>query len=361
MKFVLRSLLLAFSLFVFAPTYAQLDSSYELLLGSPGRNSGPQEKAKLGTNESLKKRKPANKAAETNVQTTTPVVLPPPPGIQTPPGPENQGLNEPSFSQQAKSLIESDTERVLDFYVSQFDENDSRNNKVEVSFAPGFLTSEAASNFSYRNYRSVFSAMNLGANVWLTPAIGIGGTFLFSLGADTSGDAVTGTRTPARFEIFDVAVKFRNFFGFSRLSKSVEFDVLYTDYKITVPADDIYRARLKTSGLGVKMALRVPYSHDVAWVIGGSFFPRLQHTEEKTGLDIKSGNNVENTRIGVQVGNEVSLSRQAQIFYEASVSSEKNLFDGSAGIVDPATGATPKNVSVTNTLYMFSLGYRWGN
>ena len=109
------------------------------------------------------------------------------------------------------------------------------------------------------------------------------------------------------------------------------------------------------------MALRVPYSHDVAWVIGGSFFPRLQHTEEKTGLDIKSGNNVENTRIGVQVGNEVSLSRQAQIFYEASVSSEKNLFDGSAGIVDPATGATPKNVSVTNTLYMFSLGYRWGN
>jgi hypothetical protein len=63
----------------------------------------------------------------------------------------------------------------------------------------------------------------------------------------------------------------------------------------------------------------------------------------------------------LQLGSEINLSRQAQIFYEASASSEKNLFDGTAGVVDPATGTKPKNVSVTNTQYMFSLGYRWGN
>ncbi len=359
MKFVFTYLFLVTVLLITTPVQAQLDSSYELLLGAHGRGAGPDEKAPSALNERPKKRKPANSETATNVQApASPPILP---QATAQVATESQTVYEPSFSQQAKSLIDSNTDKVLDFYDSQLSDDDPRGNKVEVSFAPGFVTAEAASNFSYRNYRSVFSAMNLGANVWLTPAIGIGGAFLFSLGADTSGDPVTGTRSPARHELFDVAVKFRNFFGFSRVSKSVEFDVLYSDYKMTVPADDIYRARLKTTGFGVKMALRIPSSNEVAWLVGGSFFPRLQHTEEKTGLEIKSGNNVENTRFGLQVGSEVNLSRQAQIFYEAAVSSDKNLFDGSTSIVDPATAATPKNVSVTNTLYMFSLGYRWGN
>lgn len=203
--------------------------------------------------------------------------------------------------------------------------------------------------------------MNLGANVWLTPAIGIGGNFLFSLGADTSGDVATGTRSPAHYEFLDIAMKFRQFFGFTQASKSIEFDVIYSDYKLNVNADDMYRSKLKTSGLGLKMNLRLPSSPDVAWLIGGSFYPRMQHSESRAGADVGSGNNTENIRLGLQLGSEIKLSRSSQIFYEASVLAEKNLFDGSAKTVDPSTNTTPKNVSVTDTFYIFSLGYRWGN
>ena len=203
--------------------------------------------------------------------------------------------------------------------------------------------------------------MNLGANVWLTPAMGIGGNFLFSLGADTSGDAVSNERSPARYEFLDAALKFRQFFGFSPTSKSVQFDVLYSDYKMNVNADDVYRAKLKTAGLGLKMTLRIPSSADVAWLVGGSFHPRLQHTEAKAGTDIGSGNSTEHVRVGLSLGSEIKLSRESQIFYEVSAMSEKNLFEGPAKVADPATGMTPKNVSVTNTFYLFSLGYRWGN
>lgn len=371
MKFVSLSFIFAAAFVHPVISYAQLDSSYELLLGGTASPLLSPQKAATAQKAPKKKRVPANETQQTNVQasakveatTTTTTVTEKVEIPQGRPMPVKMqpAEAEPTISQQAQSIFAADPEKVLDFYQAQFDEEDSRRNKIEISFAPSYVTNESSSNYSYRDYRSVFTGMNLGANVWLTPAVGIGGNFMFSLGADTSGDAVTGTRSPARFEFLDAGLKFRQFFGFSQTSKSVEFNVLYSDYKMNVNADDVYRAKVKTAGLGLKMTLRLPKSNDVAWLVGGSFYPRLQHTESKAGIDISSGNNTENVRMGLQLGSEIKLSRESLIFYEASLASEKNLFDGSAKAADPATGLTPKNVSVTNTFYMFSLGYRWGN
>lgn len=374
MKFVSISIIFAAALIHPMISHAQLDSSYELLLGGSPSPLMKATQTVQTQKAAKKKRQPTSDTQQTNVQstavveakattTTTATVTE---KVEIPQGrpmpvkmqPAEQ---EPTITQQAQSIFAADPEKVLDFYQAQFDENDSRRNKIEISFAPSFITNESSSNYSFRDYRSVFTGMNLGANVWLTPAVGIGGNFMFSLGADTSGDAVTGTRSPARFEFLDAGLKFRQFFGFSAMSKSVQFDVLYSDYKMNVNADDAYRAKIKTSGLGLKMTLRLPSSNDVAWLVGGSFYPRLQHTESKAGVDVNSGNNTENVRVGVQLGSEVKLSRESLIFYEASMSSEKNMFDGTAKFADPATGLTPKNVSVTNTFYLFSVGYRWGN
>lgn len=359
MKFVSLTLIFISAFILPMSTYAQLDSSYELLLGNTPIAAPVKKIAK-------QKRHIASETTATNVQlaptqgasVSEKVEIPQgrPLPVKMQPAPE-----EPTISQQAQSLFAADPEKVFDFYQNQFDEEDPRRNKIEISFAPSFITNESSSNYSFRDYRSVFTAMNLGANVWLTPAMGVGGNFLFSLGADTSGDAVSNQRSPARYEFLDAALKFRQFFGFTPTSKSVQFDVLYSDYKMNVNADDVYRAKLKTAGLGLKMTLRVPSSADIAWLVGGSFYPRLQHTEAKAGADVGSGNSTEHVRVGLYLGSEVKLSRESQIFYEMSAMSEKNLFEGPAKAVDPATGTTPKNVSTTNTFYLFSLGYRWGN
>jgi len=363
MKFVFSSLIVAGSLIHSSDSFAQLDSSYELLLGNHAGSARAESFSVVPAPVKKEKKKRAVTSEEAATKVEIPLGPPMPSKLEpiAPLAPAVPKADEPTISQQAQSLFTANPEKVLGFYQEQFEDSDPRQNKIEISFAPSYVTNESSSNFSYRNFRSVFSGMNLGANVWLTPAIGVGGNFLFSLGGDTSGDALTGTRSPARYEFLDMALKFRQFFGFTQSSKSVEFDVLYSDYKFSVPADDMFRAKTKTSGLGVKMTLKLPSSSDIAWLIGGSFYPRLQHTEAKTGVDIKSGDNTENVRVGLHAGSEVKLSRQAQIFYEASVLSEKNLFEGSAKLADPATGLTPKNVSVTNSFYMFTLGYRWGN
>lgn len=345
---------------------AQLDSSYELLLGTSSHGGASDVSTRTLKAPKKKLRLPTNENSETNVQTPTselprtadghplPIKLQPDVSERTP-------QPEPSISEQAQSLFSASPEKVLGFYEENLDESDPRHNKIEINFAPTYVSNESVSSYSFRDYRSNFSAVNMGASVWLTPAIGVGGNFLFSLGADTSGDAVTGTNSPARQEFLDMALKFRKFFGFERTSKSLEFDVLYSDYKFNVNADDMYRAKLKSSGVGLKMKLRMPSSKEVAWSVGGSFFPKMQHSEMESGIDLRSGNNTENVRLGLHLGAEVTLSRDSQIFYEMSAASERNLFDGTASLVDPAKGLSPKNVSVTNTFYLFSLGYRWGN
>lgn len=364
MKFVFLSLILVVLSLPAGPALAQLDSSYELLLGTSPHRVGVEPSAPPKKAEKKKRIPAQNENPETNVQNEK---------MQMPLGKQQMPIKlepvteesavrpEPSISEQAQSLFSATPEKVLGFYEDNLEEADPRHNKIEIIFAPGFVSNDSVSSYSYRDYRSSFATVNLGANVWLTPAIGVGGNFAFSLGADTSGDAVTATHSPARHEFLDAALKFRNFFGFSRTSKSLEFDVLYSEYKLNVNADDMYRAKLKSSGLGMKMTLRIPSSNEVAWLVGGSLFPRVQHSESESGIKVSSGNNTENVRLGLHLGSEMILSRQSQIFAELAVQSERNLFDGSASLADPSNGLTPKNISVSNTFYLFSLGYRWGN
>ncbi len=76
---------------------------------------------------------------------------------------------------------------------------------------------------------------------------------------------------------------------------------------------------------------------------------------------MNSGSSDESTRLGLIFGGEWKFTRESQVLWGLDISTERNVFDGPASLPDPSTGETPSNVSVTNSLYMFSLGYRWGH
>lgn len=369
MKFVFTGIAFFLLLTSAGPARAQLDSSYELLLGPSANTLTPSPLSTSPAPAKPAKRKPRNPASDSPAAkvehaqaTPTPAPTPTLPLPDALISQRSLGFKEePSVAEQVHALATADAQKVMSYYQSQFDENDPRLNKLEIAFAPTLVNNESSSNYSYRNYSSVFTGVGLGANVWVTPSLGLGGNFTFSLGADTSGDPVTQTRTPIRYELLDTALKYRKFFGMTPTSKSLEFDLMYTDDSMIVPTDDLYRAGLKTSGLGLKMTVRIPSSADVAWLFGGSFFPKLQHEELATGVAVSSGSNTDNNRIGVQLGTEMKLARDSQVFAEVSATYERNVFSGPASLPDPATGTTPTNVNVSDTFYMFSFGYRWGN
>jgi hypothetical protein len=202
--------------------------------------------------------------------------------------------------------------------------------------------------------------LNLNAGIWFTPMIGVSGNYAFSLAADISGDSSTHSRIPAHYEFLDMGLNFRKFFGLSRKSNSVEFSLLYSDDKMTVPSDNTARGGIHSSGLGLGALARIPTSAHYAWTFGAKFFPRLQHSETSSGLDLNSGTDPESVRFGLDLGGELKFSREGQLIWSLGASTEKNLFKDSAAVADPETGTTPTGVSVTDTMVTFSLGYRWG-
>jgi hypothetical protein len=272
---------------------------------------------------------------------------------------EEPNIPSPTLKEEAQSLVGTDTEKVLSFYKEQIHPDDIRNNRIEIQASPSLVYNGSQANYSFRSYSSFFSAMDIASNVWMTPSIGLTGRVLFSFGATVGGDSSTSSTTLARYEDLDFGIKFRRYFGISRMANSIEFDLLYSDHQMQTPSDNIYRPTIDSAGLGLKMISRIPTSANFAWIFTGSFFPRLQHKEDKTGIDIRSGSPGENTRVGVSAGSEVKFSRESQIIYDLGITTERNTFDGTASPLDPDTNKNPTNVSVTNTFVMFSFGYRW--
>lgn len=268
---------------------------------------------------------------------------------------------EPGISEQAQSLFSNQAEKIYEFYREQVHPDDVRNNKLEIEFTPVAIYNDSKSNYSFRNYNSYFNAMKLKANLWFTPLIGVSGKFMFSMGADLDANDGTNSRQSAKYESIDIGINFRKFFGISRMSNSLEFSLLYSDDKLKLPSSSTGRVNIKSSGLGLGLKARFPTSASYAWTLGGIFFPRLQHRESEAGAAISSGASEENTRMSLNFGGEWIFSRGSQMIWGLEAVTEKNLFDGAASTPDPSTGSTPSNVSVTNSMYLFSLGYRWGH
>ncbi|UYL10455.1 hypothetical protein B9G69_007660 [Bdellovibrio sp. SKB1291214] len=268
---------------------------------------------------------------------------------------------EPTIGAQAEALFTNKADKIYDYYAETIHPDDIRNNRLEIEVSPVAVYNESKANYSFREYQSYYDALRFKANIWLTPLIGVSGKFMFSMAADLDAMDADKSRVPARYEFLDVGLNFRRYFGNSRKSNSLEFSLLYSDNKMNPPTDAENRMRLSTSGFGLGLKARLPSSVDYAWVIGGSLFPRLQHSESTTSTGVNSGSVDENSRLGIEFGGEWRLSRSSQLLWGLEASAERNMLDGAATQPDPSTGATPKNVGVTNSLYLFSLGYRWGH
>jgi hypothetical protein len=300
-------------------------------------------------------------AAPTPAPTATPVqVASPAPAPVNPAKAEPTAAVEPSIGAQAEALFTNKADKIYDYYAEAIHPDDIRNNRLEVEISPVAVYNESKSNYSFREYQSFYDALRFKANVWLTPLIGVSGKFMFSMTADVDSMESDKSRVPARYEFMDFGLNFRKYFGNSRKSNSLEFSILYSDEKMHTPSDAANRIRINTSGFGLGLKARIPSSVEYAWVLGGSFFPRLQHKETPTSTNVSSGSVEDNSRLGLEFGGEWRLSRSSQLLWGMEASAERNMFDGPASQPDPSTGSTPNNVSVTNAFYMFSLGYRWG-
>ncbi len=166
---------------------------------------------------------------------------------------------------------------------------------------------------------------------------------------------------PTDINYFEGGIRFRKHFGYSRKAAHLNWGLDYHDETNKFGKDMATAIGRKSSGLGLSLEAVIPSSLNYAHTIQIDVRPRMKHSELGTGIEVKSGNKVETNAIGASIGGEWTLDRQNRVFWKGQYSIERNLFKGTATQIDPATGATPNGVSVTNSLMMFYLGFKWGS
>lgn len=239
-------------------------------------------------------------------------------------------------------------------------ERKNRPKILTLDIRPGVIINDSKSNYSYRDYKTVFSSIFVGGDVWFNKNLAVHGGMLFSLDADLDGNDANKSKVPAKYEHLDLGFKYKRYFGEGVGSQSLEFSGLYLDHGLNISSGSLLRAQLKSRGLGLGVVTNFVTSEKFSWFLGAKIFPKITHTESNDGVPIESGSDPESSRLEFNLGTEWALDGGNSLVFRVDYALEKNLFDGQPLAVDPETGLSPKNVGVENSFLGFSLGYRWG-
>lgn len=405
---------LALSLVVFwflgHQAWAQLDSSSAVLLRSsgkgPSRQSLDSSRYKIRAPESRKDddeldEKPgtlipspvpsktvtvkssasaSNKEAKAQSTTTIQVSEEPPAPKESVPAPVNppdltpqiqtlpksQAAGEapaeekrPPVVEQVRELFMGGTQEEIEEARKQIHPQDPRANVLSIEVAPAYFYNDSNSGYSFRRYTSNGPGFGLGANLWFTPFFGLQSKFFSSVGASVRSGGTD--MVPMDVQTFEAGFRFRKHFGYSRKAPQLLWGIDYTDSMNKINSEASTVIGRKTSGLSLSMGAVIPTSTTYAHTMTIDIRPRMNHAEQATQVDVKSGGNSETNSLSLSLGGEWNLDRRNQVFWRSQYSVERNLFKGQVTTMDPHNDQTPDGVSVTNTLLMFYFGFKWGS
>lgn len=265
------------------------------------------------------------------------------------------------ITSQMQELVLGGSPEEIDLYRDRLHPEDTRNNLVELTLAPGYVYTNAASNYWFREYYSSAPVLMIGAQIWVTPFFGINTSITNSMNASIDSTTATDNRISLDQQWLDAGFRWRSFYGVSRKAPVMSFGLDFSEYTVRVPSSATQRVGTKTNGAKLSWEAMIPGGNSFAWQFGGFIIPRADHNENKSALTLKSGTSDESTVIGLWLGGNHTFDRRSQLFWRIQHSVEKNTFEGAASTADPVTGATPTGVSVTTGTTMFTFGYRWGN
>ena len=265
----------------------------------------------------------------------------------------------PTWKEQFKELVYSPPKEIQE-YKEKIHPDDNRLNQIEINLVPGVLSVNSKSNLDYRDYKTTSPAWLIGGEFWLTPFMGIYGSYTSSVGGDVIGNPASDDHISAQHEWTEIGFDLRKYFGMSRKAKSITYGVDYVSYKFKVPSDSTYREGLSSNAIGFHVQGRVPVSPDYAWTFGGRIAPRVNISENNTALALTSGSSPQDVRVGIHLGGEFKLSRENQLIWQLAVSYEKARYGDKSNLADPSTGSVINGVTVDSTTTFLQFGYRWG-
>lgn len=285
------------------------------------------------------------------------VAAPPPPSPEVVP---QQDVNK-NFTEELKAILLGGDEERMNQYLNQVHPQDPRQNLVNLSVATGYLYQNSSSESWYRKFNSSGPGVTVDADVWLSPMLGVNLDYFTTLSADILAEPTSNKKILVDHRFMNLGFQFRRFSSFSRKSPSVTWGIQYSEYQMIVPKAEDNRAILKSTGVSVGVLAAVPKTNTTAWTVGGDLYPKMKVSEEKTAIQIKSGNSPTSYGFRFTFGQVHTIDRSGQMFWRLSHRVDKTVYAGDSSPVDPIGGAALTGVSVTTGSSMFEVGYTWGD
>lgn len=272
----------------------------------------------------------------------------------------NENINEKNFEKRPDLKSELNEKIIDQQKTTASAATGSEVKHLSLDVAGFMLNQDSKSGFSPRNYNSQSMGYKIAPTFNLDNGIFASISFASTMISNIDQINAKGSTTNVRQDWTTIGVLYKkqnsdltnNIYNADLMAKLV-----WSEYKFNLLNEDNYHSKLKTTGFGAGVVVKIPSGNYYNWIFEGLLFPSLSHAE--TG-GYSSGNSPETTRMDFSLGGEFTISKTGQLFYEIKSMFEKNRFASTTTQADPETGLSPSRVSVQNWFYMFSLGYRWG-
>lgn len=310
-------------------------------------------------------------APNVSVETTTQVETAPPvpsPVVEAAPAPapvtasasatEPAPEERPAVSEQVKMLILGGTDEDIEEARRQIHPKDPRQNMIEISLAPAYFYDGSQSNYSFHRYSMHGTAFGLGMNLWLTPFFGMHTDYFSSVASSIRGSSAT--VLSADVQELNLGFRFRKHFGFHRKAPYLMWGLDYHDSGTKISKEATGTMGRKSSGVGIALEGVVPVSNHYAHTFDLDVRPRLNHAEQSTAIDARSGTKNQTDSLSLSLGGMWTLDRQNQVYWKTQYSVEQSLYQGDATTMDPHNDVTPSGVNVTDSMVIFYFGFKWG-
>jgi len=283
---------------------------------------------------------------------------PPPPKVKAIVTEEPAPPAQPVVAQ-VRELVLGGSEEEIQEHQKKVHPQDPRANTLRISLAPAYYYNGSQSQYSFRDYNNHGPGFGLGMNLWLTPFFGLQSQFFSSLGASQRSEGIN--TASSELQDFQIGIRFRKHFGFTRRAPMLAWGFDYTDSKYKISKTALTSVGRRSSGVDLSLEAQIPASVRYSHTLGLDLRPRQKHSELDSGVSLRSGGKNETNAIGLSLGGEWALDRRNQMFWKSQMFVERNLFSGQASMADPSSGQTPTGVAVTNTLLIFYFGFHWGS
>ena len=302
------------------------------------------------------KKAPASVGDSNRLELNTAEIIP----EELPDAQEKNMTPAPGLGDQWSDLWHGGSGNTGALYRARLHPDDNRLNHLELEAASGVINDSSAGNETYRTYSSTSPYAQFGGHFWVTPLVGLSASYQSTLGESINNATNGSTGVAVKSEWMKLSFDFRNFYGLSRKSTSLQWGFILSEYKFTVPASESSRVGLRTDSVGTYLKARFPSTPHYSWLLQGELYPYENSSEIQTSLALSSGTFGSAYRVGLAGGGEFKFSRESQIIWTLGVDMDSTTYSGTSSLADPASGRTPSGVSILNTWTYLHLGYLWG-